>query len=206
MTETTSEGAGRPVARACGRRPATSSSTSIRCGCRRRRCASTYTWALGGTATLLVLTLVSTGILLMFRYEPTVDRAYLSIQSLETQVMFGSLVRAVHHWSANLLIRGRLLSISYASSSPALQAGRALNWVVGLGLFALVLIFAFTGYLLPWDQLAYWAVTVGMSLVDYIPLIGGRAVLTAAGRAGNRAGGAEQLLRPARRRAADACW
>jgi quinol-cytochrome oxidoreductase complex cytochrome b subunit len=136
-----------------------------------------YTWALGGTATLLVLTLVSTGVLLMFRYEPTVDRAYLSIQSLETEVMFGSLVRAVHHWSANLLIVVAFLHLLRVFFTGAYKQGRSLNWVVGLGLFALVLVFAFTGYLLPWDQLAYWAVTVGMSLVDYVPLIGGELSL-----------------------------
>jgi quinol-cytochrome oxidoreductase complex cytochrome b subunit len=132
----------------------------------------TYTWALGGTATLLVLTLVSTGILLMFRYEPTVDRAYLSIQSLETEVMFGSLVRAVHHWSANLLILVVFFHLLRVFFTGSYKQGRALNWVVGLGLFTLVLFFGFTGYLLPWDQLAYWAVTVGMSLLDYIPLVG----------------------------------
>jgi quinol-cytochrome oxidoreductase complex cytochrome b subunit len=132
----------------------------------------TYTWGLGGTATLLVLTLVSTGVLLMFRYEPTVDRAYLSIQSLETNVMFGSLVRAIHHWSANLLIIVAFLHLLRVFLTGGFKQGRHVNWLVGLTLFILVLAFGFTGYLLPWDQLAYWAVTVGMSLLDYIPAVG----------------------------------
>jgi quinol-cytochrome oxidoreductase complex cytochrome b subunit len=95
----------------------------------------TYTWGLGGTATLLVLTLVSTGVLLMFRYEPTVDRAYLSIQSLETNVMFGSLVRAIHHWSANLLIIVAFLHLLRVFLTGGFKQGRHVNWLVGLTLF-----------------------------------------------------------------------
>lgn len=132
----------------------------------------TYTWGLGGTATLLFLTLVSTGVLLMFRYEPTVDRAYLSVRALDTEVMFGSLVRAVHHWSANLLVLVVFFHLLRVFFTGSYKQGRASNWLAGLLLFTLVLFFAFTGYLLPWDQLAYWAVTVGTSLIDYVPLVG----------------------------------
>jgi quinol-cytochrome oxidoreductase complex cytochrome b subunit len=132
----------------------------------------TYTWGLGGISATLVALLALTGVLLMFRYEPTVDRAYISIQMLETQVTFGSLVRAVHHWSANLLVITTFLHFFRVFLTGGFKQKRALNWVIGLGLLVLVLVFNFTGYLLPWDQLSYWAITVGTSLLSYIPLIG----------------------------------
>jgi quinol-cytochrome oxidoreductase complex cytochrome b subunit len=131
-----------------------------------------YTWGLGGLSAVLALCLGLTGILLMFRYEPTVDRAYSSIQALETQVAFGSLVRGVHHWSANLLVVTTFLHLIRVFLTGGFKAGRAVNWLVGMLLLVLVLVFNFTGYLLPWDQLAYWAITVSTSLIAYIPLIG----------------------------------
>jgi quinol-cytochrome oxidoreductase complex cytochrome b subunit len=132
----------------------------------------TYTWGLGGISALLALMLAATGVMLMFRYEPTVDRAYISIQLLETQVPFGSLFRAVHHWSANLLVITSTLHLIRVFLTGGFKKGRTLNWVIGLGLLVLVLLFNFTGYLLPWDQLAYWAITVSTSLIAFIPTVG----------------------------------
>ena len=132
----------------------------------------TYTWGLGGASATLALLLALTGVLLMFRYEATVERAYLSIQLLESQVAFGSLVRAVHHWSANLLVITTFLHLARVFLTGGYKRGRAVNWMVGVGLLLLVLAFNFTGYLLPWDQLAYWAITVSTSLISYIPVIG----------------------------------
>lgn len=132
----------------------------------------TYTWGLGGISALLFVLLALTGVLLMFRYEPTVDRAYISIQLLETQVAFGSLIRALHHWSANLLVITVFLHMFRVFFTGGFKQKRAFNWMIGLGLLVLVLVFNFTGYLLPWDQLAYWAITVSSSLLSYIPLIG----------------------------------
>jgi len=131
-----------------------------------------YTWGLGGISATLALMLVTTGVLLMFRYEPTVERAYISIQTLETQVAFGSLVRAVHHWSANLLIVSTFLHLVRVFLTGGFKQGRSTNWLVGIGLLLLVVAFNFTGYLLPWDQLAFWAITVSTALLSYIPLIG----------------------------------
>ncbi|MCB8944458.1 MAG: cytochrome b N-terminal domain-containing protein [Ardenticatenaceae bacterium] len=136
----------------------------------------TYTWGLGGIAALLTVMLVVTGVLLVFRYEPTVDRAYLSIQALEAQVLFGALIRSIHHWSGNFLVVVAFLHLLRVFFTGGYKQGRAVNWVVGLFLLVLVLVFNFTGYLLPWDQLAYWAATVGTSLLDYIPLVGVTAV------------------------------
>jgi quinol-cytochrome oxidoreductase complex cytochrome b subunit len=132
----------------------------------------TYTWGLGGLSAVLALCLGLTGILLMFRYEPTIDRAYSSIQALEAQVAFGSLVRGIHHWSANLLVITAFLHLVRVFLTGGFKAGRAMNWLVGTLLLVLVLVSNFTGYLLPWDQLAYWAITVSTSLIAYIPLVG----------------------------------
>jgi len=132
----------------------------------------TYTWGLGGISTLLVIILSATGILLMFRYDASVERAYTSIQYLETQVMFGSLLRAMHHWAGNLLIITVFLHMLRVFFTGSYKKGRSTNWIVGILLLLTVISFNFTGYLLPWDQLAYWAITVATSLLGYIPLVG----------------------------------
>ena len=132
----------------------------------------TYTWGLGGISTVLAIMLGITGVLLMFRYEPTVERAYLSIQTLETEVMFGSLIRAIHHWSATLLVIAAFLHLVRVFLTGGFKQGRATNWLLGIGLMLLVLLFNFTGYLLPWDQLSYWAMTVSTTMLGYIPWVG----------------------------------
>src|SRR5690606_21682969 len=105
-----------------------------------------------------------TGALLMFRYEPDIDRAYLSILALETEVAFGSLIRSLHHWSANLLVVTSFLHLIRVFLSGGFKGGRRFNWIIGLIIFVFILAFNFTGYLLPWDQLAYWASTVSSSI------------------------------------------
>jgi quinol-cytochrome oxidoreductase complex cytochrome b subunit len=134
-----------------------------------------YTWGLGGISALLAMLLAMTGALLMFRYDASVERAYTSIQFLETQVFFGSLVRAIHHWSANLLIITAFLHLLRVFYTGGYRKGRSTNWIVGIILLLLVVAFNFTGYLLPWDQLAFWAITVGTSLLAYVPLVGATA-------------------------------
>jgi len=108
----------------------------------------------------------------MFRYEPTVGQAYTSIKALETEVMFGALVRAIHHWSANLLLIVTCLHLARVFLTGGFKQGRTSTWVAGMVLLLLVVAFNFTGYLLPWDQLAYWAITVSTSLINYLPLVG----------------------------------
>ena len=139
-----------------------------------------YTWGLGGLSAVLALLLGATGLLLMFRYDARVDHAYISIQQIETQVIFGSLVRAIHHWSANLLVVVTFLHLLRVFLTGGYKKGRAMNWFIGVALLLAVLASNFTGYLLPWDQLAYWAITVSTSLLAYIPQVGaeiGRFVL-----------------------------
>lgn len=131
-----------------------------------------YTWGLGGISSVLALVLIATGVLLMFRYDAGVERAYTSIQVLETEVPFGSLLRGLHHWSANLLLVTAFLHLLRVFFTGGFKAGRAGNWVLGMVLLLMVVAFNFTGYLLPWDQLAYWAITVATSLLAYVPVMG----------------------------------
>jgi quinol-cytochrome oxidoreductase complex cytochrome b subunit len=131
-----------------------------------------YTWGLGGISATLALVLGITGLLLMFRYDARVDYAYRSIQQLETQVMFGSVIRSLHHWAANLLVIATFLHLARVFLTGGYKQGRTMNWLIGIALLLIVLASNFTGYLLPWDQLAYWAITVSTNLLAYIPLIG----------------------------------
>jgi quinol-cytochrome oxidoreductase complex cytochrome b subunit len=132
----------------------------------------TYTWGLGGASAVLTTMLALTGLLLMFRYDARVDYAYTSIQQMETEVIFGSLVRAMHHWSANLLVVVVFLHLLRVFLTGGFKKGRTSNWLIGVVLLLIVLGSNFTGYLLPWDQLAYWAITVSTTLLTYIPLVG----------------------------------
>ncbi len=132
----------------------------------------TYTWGLGGLALLLIAVLVVTGVMLMFVYTPTPETAYLDMLSLQTEVWFGQLIRNLHHWSGNLLVIVAFLHLLRVFFTGGFRTPREFNWILGLGLLLLVVGANFTGYLLPWDQLAYWAVTVGSSLLSYVPLIG----------------------------------
>lgn len=132
----------------------------------------TYTWGLGGISALLLTILGVTGLLLVFRYDARVNYAYSSIRQLETQVMFGSLVRSLHHWSANLLVIAVFLHLVRVFLTGSYKQGRRSNWFIGVVLLLLALASNFTGYLLPWDQLSYWAITVSTSLLTYIPWVG----------------------------------
>jgi len=132
----------------------------------------TLTWGLGGMAMVLVLLLIGTGLLLKFVYEPFPDRAYDSILYLNTQVPFGLLLRNIHWWSANALILVAFLHLLRVFYSGAFVAPRQLNWVIGLLLMAAVILSNYTGYLLPWDQVAFWAITISTSMLDYLPGIG----------------------------------
>jgi quinol-cytochrome oxidoreductase complex cytochrome b subunit len=133
----------------------------------------TYTWGLGGLAALLVVLLGATGIFLEMNYTPSPTQAYLDILALRTNTWFGDLLRNVHHWSANLLVIVAILHLLRVFFTGAHRSPRQLNWLFGVGMLLLVLGANFTGYLLPWDQLAFWAITVGTSILSYVPLVGG---------------------------------
>ncbi|NOR49859.1 MAG: cytochrome bc complex cytochrome b subunit, partial [Desulfuromonadales bacterium] len=117
----------------------------------------TLSWGLGGMAAMLVGLLFLTGILLLLTYQPSTDSAYTSILTLTREVRFGLWIRNIHHWSANLLVVIAMLHLLRIVLTGAFGPGRRLNWIIGLFLLFLLLSANFTGYLLPWDQLAYWA-------------------------------------------------
>ncbi len=132
------------------------------------------TWGLGGMAVVLVFMLLGTGLLLKFAYEPFPGRAYDSILRLQNEVLFGQLIRNIHHWSANLLLVVVFLHFLRVFFTGAFHALRQFNWIFGLGLFLTVLLSNFTGYLLPWDQLAYWAITICTGMLEYMPFVGAK--------------------------------
>jgi quinol-cytochrome oxidoreductase complex cytochrome b subunit len=131
-----------------------------------------HTFGLGGMSLVLFAVLAATGILLMFVYEPSPERAYESILSLQNEVVFGKLVRNVHHWSANFLIIVAFLHLLRVFFTEGFLGQRQFNWILGLCLFASILLSNFTGYLLPWDQLSYWAVTISTGMIEYVPVVG----------------------------------
>ena len=131
-----------------------------------------YTLCLGGLSFFLFILLTITGIYLMFFYRPSVDLVYADMQNLNTQVSFGLLVRNLHRWGAHLMVISVFLHMARVFYTGAYKPPREFNWVVGVILLLLTLLLAFTGYLLPWDQLAVWAVTVGTEMMKNSPVIG----------------------------------
>lgn len=132
----------------------------------------TYSFGLGIISVITFLVLCLTGLLLMIYYVPSVERAYGYILTLQTQVPFGQMLRNMHRWGAHLMVIVVVLHMARVFYTGAYKPPREFNWVVGVVLLILVLGASFTGYLLPWDQLAFWAVTVGTSIAGYEPLMG----------------------------------
>jgi quinol-cytochrome oxidoreductase complex cytochrome b subunit len=131
-----------------------------------------YTLCLGGLSFFLFILLTITGIFLMFYYTPSAETAYADVQALSTNVAFGSLVRNMHRWGAHLMVLSVFLHMSRVFYHGAYKPPREFNWVVGVVLLLLTLLLSFSGYLLPWDQLALWAVTVGTNMASFVPAIG----------------------------------
>jgi quinol-cytochrome oxidoreductase complex cytochrome b subunit len=130
------------------------------------------TLGLGLISLYLFLILIVTGVLLMFYYVPATDYAYQNMKDLEFVVTAGQVLRNMHRWAAHLMVLFVALHMCRAFYTAAYKPPREFNWVIGVGLFLLTLGLSFTGYLLPWDQLAYWAITVGTSIAGYAPLVG----------------------------------
>ena len=137
-----------------------------------------YSLWLGTISFVLFMILVLTGLILMFLYVPSVERAYSSVKDIEFVVSFGWLLRGTHRIAAHLMVAMVFLHMvrvfltgAYKNGS-AVDAKRPLNWIVGLVLLVLTLLLSFTGYLLPWDQLAYWAITVGTNIASSAPVVG----------------------------------
>ena len=131
-----------------------------------------YSLGLGIITTILFATLVVTGVLLMFYYIPSIERAYPTMKTIQTGIPLGQFTRDMHRWAAHLMVLAAILHLARVFYTGAYKPPREFNWVIGVFLLLLTLGASFTGYLLPWDQLAYWAITVGTNIAGYVPVIG----------------------------------
>jgi quinol-cytochrome oxidoreductase complex cytochrome b subunit len=131
-----------------------------------------YTLGLGLISLFLFFILVATGILLMFYYVPSTSQAYDRMLDLRGTVAFGIFLRNMHRWSAHGMVAMVFLHMCRVFLTGSYKKPREFNWVIGVLLLLVTLFLSFTGYLLPWDQLAFWAITVGTSIAGYAPLIG----------------------------------
>ena len=126
----------------------------------------------GGMTLFLFMYQVVTGILLLFYYRPSAEEAYESIQFLMTEVEFGWLIRSVHAWAANLMIFTLFVHLFSVLFLKVYRPPREITWMSGVGLLGLALGFGFTGYLLPWNELAYFATKVGTEIPGVLPVVG----------------------------------
>ena len=136
------------------------------------RFAMKWWYCLGGITAFLFVVQGITGIMLAFYYKPTAAEAYNSILYIENEVRFGAAIRMIHHWAANGMIVMCIAHMLRVFIMGAYKKPRELNWVSGALLLFLTLLFGFTGYLLPWDQRAFWATTVGSDIAGAFPAIG----------------------------------
>ena len=132
----------------------------------------TRTWYLGGLSAITFGILVVTGVLLMFYYHPSVPRAYEDKKDLEFVVSAGVFLRNLHRWAAHAMVALVFLHMVRVFFAGAYRPPREFNWVLGVVLFLTTILLSYTGYLLPWDQLAYWGVTVGTNMSRAVPVVG----------------------------------
>ncbi len=155
----------------------------------RRSLRVTYSFGLGIISAILFLTLTVTGVLLVFYYVPATNLAYQTMKDLEISIPLGQLIRNMHRWSAHLMVLAVVLHMVRVFYTGAYKPPREFNWVIGVFLLLLTLGASFTGYLLPWDQLSFWAITVGTNIAGYAPVWGDqvRAILLGGSEVGQNA-------------------
>ncbi|MGN6810976.1 MAG: cytochrome b N-terminal domain-containing protein, partial [Thermomicrobiales bacterium] len=139
---------------------------------RRHALAVPYTFCLGGLSFFMFLMLTVTGVMLMFYYIPSTTIAYQNMLDLQSSVTLGTLLRNLHRYSAHAMVIVVFLHMCRVFYTGSYKPPREFNWVIGVILLVLTLLLSFTGYLLPWDQLAIWAITVGSNMASATPLIG----------------------------------
>jgi quinol-cytochrome oxidoreductase complex cytochrome b subunit len=139
---------------------------------RARAIEFTRTYYLGGLSAVTFFVLTVTGLLLMFYYHPSVPRAYEDMKDLEFVFSAGVFLRNLHRWSAHAMVALVFLHMIRVFFAGAYRPPREFNWVIGTCLLVITVLLSYTGYLLPWDQLAYWAVTVGANMAKAVPLMG----------------------------------
>jgi quinol-cytochrome oxidoreductase complex cytochrome b subunit len=142
---------------------------------RRASLKVTYTFCLGGLSFFFFLVLTVSGVLLMFYYVPSVTQAYQNIKDLQTVVFAGQFLRNMHRWGAHAMVIVVFLHMCRVFYTRAYRPPREFNWVVGVLLLVLTFLLSFSGYLLPWDQLSFWAVTVGTNIAKATPFVGPEA-------------------------------
>lgn len=136
---------------------------------RKRSIRFTYTWGLGGLSAGLFVVLVLTGALLMLYYRPSVQQAYGDMKDLQFVVSSGQFLRNMHRWGAHAMVAIVFLHMLRVFYTGAYRPPKEFNWVVGVVLFVITILLSYTGYLLPWDQLAFWGISVGTNMVRAIP-------------------------------------
>jgi quinol-cytochrome oxidoreductase complex cytochrome b subunit len=137
-----------------------------------RAMAFSRTFYLGGLAAATYFILVVTGVFLMFYYHPSVPRAYEDMKDLQFVVYMGPFLRNLHRWAAHAMVALVLLHMIRVFFAGAYRPPREFNWVIGVMLLLVTILLSYTGYLLPWDQLAFWGVTVGTNMADAVPGLG----------------------------------
>ncbi len=131
-----------------------------------------FSWCMGGMTFLLFLIELATGILLMFYYRPVVEYAYMDTKALMIDIPFGRVLRNIHRWGAHLMVMTVMMHMLRVFLTGSYKPPREFNWVIGVILLIGTLLLSFTGYLLPWDQLAYWAISVGTNMARATPVLG----------------------------------
>ena len=134
--------------------------------------ARRFWYCFGGLTFFVAVLQIMSGIFLTLYYEPTPDRAYASVFYISNYVKYGWLIRSIHSWGAQLMVVFILIHMIRVYVTASYKHPRELNWVAGVLLFVITMSFGLTGYLLPWDQKAYWGSTVTVSLMKQVPVIG----------------------------------
>jgi quinol-cytochrome oxidoreductase complex cytochrome b subunit len=142
---------------------------------RRASLKVTYTFCLGGLSFFFFLVLTVSGVMLMFYYVPSVTEAYQNMKDLQTIVFAGQFLRNVHRWAAHAMVIVVFLHMCRVFYTRAYRPPREFNWVIGVLLLVVTFLLSFSGYLLPWDQLSFWAVTVGTNIAKATPFLGPQA-------------------------------
>src|SRR5919107_3630974 len=139
---------------------------------RRHALAIPYTFCLGGLSFFMFLLLTVTGVMLMFYYIPSTTAAHQNMLDLQSSVTLGTMLRNMHRYSAHAMVIVVFLHMCRVFYTGSYKPPREFNWVIGVILLFLTFLLSFTGYLLPWDQLAYWAITVGTNMAKAAPVLG----------------------------------
>jgi cytochrome b6 len=137
---------------------------------RKRSLKFTYTWGLGGLSVGLFIILVGTGALLMLYYRPSVSQSYWDMKDLQFVVSSGQFLRNMHRWAAHAMVAIVFLHMLRVFYTKSYLPPKEFNWVIGVFLLVITILLSYTGYLLPWDQLSYWGISVGTNMIRAVPL------------------------------------